>query len=351
MPGSGVVVGRRSEPGWCPDRPEGSTIVSRYGIYGITLETAFDFRWPVAPATGLVEADVRFDCVDEAPVEVCFASYPPVHIVSVEGDEDRPDITYHRLPDMDVVRIRGAGDHYIWPDRIVCHLHDPEVAYLVEIQLLGLVLAVWLERRGIPTLHASAVVLDGSAVAFLGVKGGGKTTAATGMVAAGASLLADDLLAVTPHGADVYAHPGYPMLRLWPEQADHFVGDHAALLKVHPAYTKRRVVLGQPFGSFHPRPAPLRCLYLPMRDTAADEVSFEPLRDRDALLAMVQESFLRDAVHGLELAGRRLPALAGIVERVAVRTVRYPSGFDRLPELAEAVAADVAALSPIRPAP
>jgi hypothetical protein len=339
-----------SEPVCGPDRPEGSTIVSRYVIYGITLETAFDFEWPVVADTGFLEADVRFDCVDEAPIDVAFASYPPVHMVAVEGDEDRPDITYHRLPELDVVRIRGAGDHYIWPDRIVCHLHDPEVAYLVEIQLLGLVLAVWLERRGIPALHASAVVLDGSAVAFLGVKGGGKTTAATGMVASGASLLADDLLAVTSHGADVYAHPGYPMLRLWPEQADHFVGEHSALPQVHPSYSKRRVVVGERFGSFHARPAPLRCLYLPMRDVAADEVSFEPLRDRDALLAMVQESFLRDAVHGLKLAAGRLPALAAVVERIAVRTVRYPSGFDRLPQLAEAVAADVAALSPTRPA-
>lgn len=319
---------------------QGDSIVSRYAVYGITLETDFTFEWPVPTTSAAI--DLRFDCVATPPVDVDLASSPAVHEVAVAGDEDRPDITYHRLPDLDIVRVRGAADHYIWPDRIVCHLHDPSLAYLVEIQLLGLVLAVWLERRGIPTLHASSVAVDGSAVAFLGVKGGGKTTVAAGMVAAGHTLLVDDLLALVRHGDHLLAHPGYPMLRLWPDQADHFLGSHDHLPLVHPAYTKRRIIVGEHLGLFHNQAAPLRHVYLPARDVTAREVTFEPVSPRDAFLAMLQESFLRGAVHGLGLAAGRFAALAGVVASVETRRVRYPVGLDRLPELAEAIVKDVA---------
>jgi len=54
-------------------------------------------------------------------------------------------------------------------------------------------------------LHASTVVLDGKAVAFLGPSGSGKSTAALGLIAQGASLLADDVTWVTLQGDQLIA--------------------------------------------------------------------------------------------------------------------------------------------------
>jgi len=179
-------------------------------------------------------------------------------------------------------------------------------------------------------------------VAFMGAKGGGKTTAATGLIAGGHALLADDLLALRFDADRVWAAPGYPMLRLWPEQADHFVGDHERLPLVHPAFTKRRVSIPQELGRFHPASAPLRRLYVPRRSHRG-ALTITPMRSRDAVIALVRESFLRDAVHGLGLAPRRLSTLAQTVRDVTVCTIRYPDGFDRLPEVVAAVEEDVAA--------
>lgn len=312
--------------------------LARYTLYGSTLASDFPFQWPLPGGTR--DPDVRFSCVDTAPLDVDLGVATCVLDLPLGAETGAPSISYHRCDDVDVLRFGRDADHYLWPDRIVCHLHDPSLEWIVEIQLLGMVLALWLELRGTPTLHASTVVVDGSAVAFLGTKGGGKTTAATALVAAGHPLLVDDLLALHLTGSDVLAQPGYPMLRLWPEQVDHFLGGGDHLPLVHPSFAKRRVQLGDGFGAHHAGPAPLRRIYLPVRRDGG-EVAIEPVSSREALIETVRNSFLHDAVHSFGLAGPRLTVLAEVLRSASVRRVVYPSGFDRLPELVAAVEADV----------
>lgn len=310
-----------------------------YLVYGVTLCSDFTFRWPL-PRTA-PPADVTFGCTTAAPVAVDWAANPSVHDVRSVPTRELPDITYHVAPELDVLRIRGVADHYVQHDRITCHLLDPDLAYLAEIQLLGMVMALWLERRNRPTLHASCVVVDGVAAAFLGSKGGGKTTAAGALLAAGHAFLADDLLALDLRDGAALAQPGYPMMRLWPDQVDHFVGDDPRQLpRVHPSFTKRRVPVGTTFGTFQPTATPLRRIYLPSPERSGG-VSIEPVRATDALIELVRHSFLREAVHGLGLAGARFHLLAEMLQTVDVRVLRYPQGFDHLPEVVAAVEDDL----------
>ncbi len=316
--------------------------MQRYRVYGVTLATDLPLSWPVPVAdVGLEPADVTFTCQPEAPIEVDWAAHPPIYSANLVSADGATDIAYHALPGVDVIRVRGAADHYVYPERIVCHVDEPELAWLLEIHLLGMVLALWLERYVGPTLHASSAAVDGRAVAFLGIKGGGKTTAVTGMVAGGHELLVDDLLALEIRAGCVLAQPGYPLLRLWPEQADHFVGGHDQLPLVHPAYEKRRVDVGE-LGDFHPNAAELARVYLPQRTSDAETVQIAPVRSSDALISLLTHSFLAEQVHGLGLAPQRLAALAGALSMVEVRSLRYPDGFERLPDLVRAVEADLA---------
>lgn len=309
-----------------------------YSVYGVTLRSDFMFRWPL-PHTA-PPADVTFGCTNAAPLGVEWAAIPAVHEVRFEPTREPPDVTYHVASGLDVVRIRGVADHYVRPDRIDCHLLDPDLAYLAEMQLLGMVMALWLERRDTPTLHASCVVVDGTAIAFLGTKGGGKTTAAAALVAAGHAFLVDDLLALVLRDGAALAQPGYPMVRLWPDQVDHFVGDPRHLPHVHPSFSKRRVPVGTTFGTFRPTAAPLRRIYLPSRHHTGG-VTIEPMRTADALIELVRHSFLREAVHGLGLAGARIRRLAEMLRTVDVRVLRYPHGFDHLPEVVAAIEYDL----------
>jgi hypothetical protein len=82
------------------------------------------------------------------------------------------------------------------------------------------VLALLLTLRDIEVLHGSAVELDGVAVAFVGHTNAGKSTLAGEACAAGASLVADDVLAVEVEGGTARCLRGGPQLRLRPGVAE-----------------------------------------------------------------------------------------------------------------------------------
>lgn len=62
--------------------------------------------------------------------------------------------------------------------------------------------------QGLEVLHASAVGVHGRAVAFTAASGSGKSSLAAHLVAAGASFLTDDVLALERADDTVLAHPG-----------------------------------------------------------------------------------------------------------------------------------------------
>ncbi|MGI8983102.1 MAG: hypothetical protein ACR2HM_00990 [Acidimicrobiales bacterium] len=85
---------------------------------------------------------------------------------------------------------------------------------MVPIFLAGNVLALFLTLHHIDVLHGSAVELDGAAVAFVGHTNAGKSTLAGEACAVGASLVADDVLAVEVEGGTAQCLRGGPQLRL-----------------------------------------------------------------------------------------------------------------------------------------
>lgn len=62
--------------------------------------------------------------------------------------------------------------------------------------------------QGLEVLHASAVAIDGLAIAFTAASGTGKSSLAAHLVAAGATFLTDDVLAIECAEKDVLAYPG-----------------------------------------------------------------------------------------------------------------------------------------------
>ncbi|MHB8242951.1 MAG: hypothetical protein ACYDHN_13300 [Solirubrobacteraceae bacterium] len=65
--------------------------------------------------------------------------------------------------------------------------------------------------QGLEVFHASAVVRDGEAVAFLGPSRSGKTSLAQALCDRGASFLADDVLALEILDGELLANPGSPI--------------------------------------------------------------------------------------------------------------------------------------------
>ncbi len=97
----------------------------------------------------------------------------------------------------------------------------PEVEpALLRLPLLGTVIAALLQQRGLTVLHASAVALNGGAVAFVGAKGMGKSTIAATLYSMGHASLADDVVALDLGGnRGPMVQPAFPSLKLSPEAA------------------------------------------------------------------------------------------------------------------------------------
>jgi hypothetical protein len=259
---------------------------------------------------------------------------PPVYTSALR---DKDGVSIGRLyqePAGAVLHFPGAGDFRVGADFIEAYLPELEGG-LGMLRFLGPVLSYWLEMHGLLTLHASAVTVDGCAVVFVARHGGGKSGLAAGLIATGAKLLTDDLVGLEEREDRWEVRPSYPLMRMWPDEAEHFLGHYADLSRVQQGVEKRSVVVGEGgFGRFQDTSSPLSCIYLATRVEGMDAVEIQPVSRSEALIELVRHSFSPRLVEAAGLQPGRLDRLARLVRSVPVRRLIYPSGFERLEEVA-----------------
>ncbi len=131
--------------------------------------------------------------------------------------------------------------------------------------------------------------------------------------------------------------PAYPEMRMWPDEAAYFIGPPEDLPLVQKDSEKRRVAVGGGgFGSFLDASTPLACIYLACRrEETGGGVEIQPVTRSEALIELVRHSFSPRLVEAAGLQPARLDRLARLVRSVPVYRLVYPSGFERLPEIAE----------------
>jgi hypothetical protein len=137
--------------------------------------------------------------------------------------------------------------------------------------------------RGLEVFHASAVVLDGEAIAFLGPSRAGKTSLALELCRGRASFLADDVLAVESRAHELLAHPGTAIAGVdrFPREAarkqNRFSRDDVLAVN-----DREHLVRMRDAGN----PAPLAALFLlDRRADGPERPAFEPAVDARLLLA------------------------------------------------------------------
>jgi hypothetical protein len=106
----------------------------------------------------------------------------------------------------------GYGSHALSADgrRLRCLPEgNPDDAW--QRLLIAQVLPFAALLQGLEVFHASAIVRDGAAIAFLGPSGAGKTSLALELCRAGSGFLADDVLSLECRAGRLVAHPGTPV--------------------------------------------------------------------------------------------------------------------------------------------
>ena len=168
--------------------------------------------------------------------------------------------------------------------------------------LLGSALgAVWLQR-GLFPLHASAIVIDGAAIAFAGEQGAGKSTMAAWMVKQGCRLLCDDVCVIRfPENTDQVhpmVYPLYPRVKLWRDALDALEIDAKELQRDVHRVDKFHLPAKQ---SFLADPVPLRHIdFLAFRPEDS-EPRIEDISPARAVPLLRDNTYRFQYVSGLEL--------------------------------------------------
>lgn len=210
--------------------------------------------------------------------------------------------------------------------------------------LFGPVIGFVLHLRGTPCLHASAVAVNGRAVAFLGHSGAGKSTITAALVRRGYPALTDDVLALDRREGRFFVRPGHSVLRLRPDAVRGLYGSEDA---VPPGPDgKRQLDLGAAVGAFQSAALPLTCIYVLEDRTAglASAAELSALHGQAALMALVARTYMNCVLDG-PLRARAFDVFATVATRIPVRRLVARDGTSELAALADAILDDLARLS------
>lgn len=207
----------------------------------------------------------------------------------------------------------------------------------IRVFLLGTVFGILCHQRGLLPLHASCVRIGGSAVAFSGPSGIGKSTLAAAFACRGHAILADDVTVVdvSASGRPVVL-PAFPRLKLWRDAMDSLSLSTEGLEQSRADLEKFHL---RTESSFTADPLPLAAVYH-LRD--ARDLRHE---GQELLRGIQAVRDTNDNVYRGRLA-QRLPGKQGLLDRVArlcasTRLVRFSRQRDigRLSTAVDSIAA------------
>jgi hypothetical protein len=199
------------------------------------------------------------------------------------------------------------------------------------VYLLGPVFAFALRLRGFTSLHASAAVIRGNAVAFVGPGGAGKSTTVGALAREGYPILGDDVAVLEQISEEFCLRPAYPHLRLWPDSGSVLFGAKEPLPKLIPScewWDKRFLDLDQPAFRFQTEPAPLRCIFLLEPNSPELEVArIDEIRPVDAFARLAANTCLN---YGLttNMLAREFHQLGQLVAKVVIKRLTLGNSSD-----------------------
>jgi hypothetical protein len=248
--------------------------------------------------------------------------------------EDRERRVYYAIArDADRLSLRFYGACEFEADLgmrdVVAHA-DPSIdPAVLPVLASGTVLAVRMMLDDHLVLHASAVQVDGAALAFVGASGMGKSTLATLLCAAGRALVSDDLLRcrMDPQGVTVW--PGASETRLRKAALDlqaHFADNPAARTTGDGRTAISAPIVGED-------PLPLAACVVPLPDRALNVPDVRRLAPMQALTSLIRFPRVLGWTDKSSSA-RQFEALSALVESVPVYEARLPWGPPFSPTLA-----------------
>lgn len=298
--------------------------LSRYTVYGLTVESAF-------PLGTLPSA------AKDERVAVRILRTPPGTFAGF--DANASESTWYRREELSdggiYLGIPGVLQAMISGDGRVARCAsatggDPRA---FEANVLNFVLTAALTLQGEEPLHATAVRLDERAIGLLGDSGAGKSTLAAFLLGEGAELVTDDMLRLAWEAGEAKAHRGPPRLKLFDEQARLLLPTAARDAAFNPMSGKLLVET----AASHADGFPLSALFwLDEAPAAEPAVAVRRVQGAEAIRILLASTVHRDH-RSPERTRRQLRALERLARSVPLFALGYARQYDLLPAVADAV--------------
>ncbi|OHD01554.1 MAG: hypothetical protein A2885_03050 [Sphingopyxis sp. RIFCSPHIGHO2_01_FULL_65_24] len=188
-------------------------------------------------------------------------------------------------------------------------------AALVSI-ILGTGISALLMQRRILPMHACSIASDSGAILVIGRSGAGKSTLLGGLMAAGCTMLADDVTGVTVDDAGATAIPAFPAMRLWTDSLSLLDRDDDDKIQVREDIEKYYVTVDR----FRKDPMPVRAVVL-LQSHSGTGVLTRPVLMGNRVEALARYVHRKKFLRGLGLQPWGFDAvvkLAGSIDMVAI---------------------------------
>ena len=204
--------------------------------------------------------------------------------------------------------------------------------------LLGPVLGFVLRLRGVTCLHASAIAIDGVAIALAGPGGAGKSTAAAQFASMGYQVISDDIATLWEIDDSFLVQPSPARLRLWPSSVEHLYGRPDALPRLTPSWEKQYLDLRATERTFQKTPLPLAAVYI-LGNAADREEEIEEIPRTSAVLQLLSNVYVN---YLLDSSFRKTDfvRIANVVNTVPVRMVNRQHNFQNLERRCRSIVTD-----------
>ncbi len=310
-----------------------------YRVYGLSLKSHLSLSCPMGTGPALAEVELV-----DGPASL-FAK--ACREAPAKWDS-RQWFHYRRLANgSDYLRWNRLFEFSVSADgrRIACLASSGTSLETFQTYLVSQVLSFALLKQGIEPLHATVVVLNDQAVAFLGGCGSGKSSLGAAFLRAGHRLLTDDLLVIREYdesGQAFLAYPGPPRIKLYPKIAASLFRNRFTGVPMNPR-TRKQIIPLNPIQASR-APIPLRAMYVlgpPSRRRHSNRITIRRLSQRCAMLQLIANTFNRMVVDPGRLS--RQFAQAGRLTRIIpIKSLSYPRNLSCLPAVLEAIQSDLA---------
>jgi hypothetical protein len=330
-----------------------------YSVFGLSLHSNVSIPGLNNATTPGNAPHVEVHLGNSPPVTAEFSTQAGVLIfVSSERDESgEPALRIWKIADGAYLHIaywdgmqfwlerEGRGVWATWPD--TSSLEDAATF------LLGPILGLLLRLRGVTCLHASAVVFDGRAVAFVGDAGAGKSTTAAAFALRGRPVLSDDVVAIVERDGAFHVLPAYPYLSLWADSVKMLYGPDKTLPAFSVNWDKRVLSLAADRLCFEEKSLPLGAIFILGERSSESRAPFlETLPAQECLVSLVANSYATGMLDK-EMRAQEFALLGRLLASVPLRRVRPHQESTQIDRLCEAIHVGYQALKgqPLPPDP